>query len=557
MKKGWLFLAVLVSLLFWAISSIRDSASVAFCGSETCRIHAHVVQGQVADPGIGAYFSNLFDTSSYPARWQCGLWTPFEGWLYIISNLVVFLAYFFIPVVLFFFLRKRDFEGFRRLIWLFAAFILLCGLTHLVDAVIFWNPVYRFNGLLLAMTGLVSVGTLFALVHSMPILMAFRSPVELESEIRAATEKAGELDHILKEVFSLARIGAWQLDLRTSKVVWSDSLYEIYEIEKGTPIDLNDSLRFYPGQEELISGTIQKAIEDQQPYELELYLTTVKGNKLWTKAVGTPQVENGQVVKIKGLVIDIDARKRMEMRQEEENRILEERVQERTLELVELNKDLESFTYSASHDLQAPARAIRGFATHLHDVLDGRLDATEKDHLFRIIRNSERMEILVDDLLEFSRLGRKQAAMDWISLTELVESVIEEEFRDSRKIIHFGELPTVSGDASLLRQVFVNLLSNAIKYSSKQEQPEIRITGNHDEQWACVTVSDNGVGFDMTKIDYLFGAFQRLHSSSEFKGSGLGLALCKRIVQLHKGTIEAHGEIGNGSSFTIKLPLQV
>jgi PAS domain S-box-containing protein len=236
---------------------------------------------------------------------------------------------------------------------------------------------------------------------------------------------------------------------------------------------------------------------------------------------------------------------------------LEVRVAERTAQLETSNKDLESFAYSVSHDLRAPLRSIAGFSQILEEDHGGKLDA-EGRRLLGIIRSStHKMDRLITDLLSLSRTGRTQMNIQLINMTGLVQTVYGEiAYPEGRKPCRFklSALPEVHGDPTLLRQVWTNLISNAVKYTRPKEDCQIEVSGRRENGQCIYTIRDNGVGFDEEYKDHLFGLFQRLHRESEFEGTGVGLAIVQRIIQLHGGQVWAEGKVGVGASFHFSLP---
>ncbi|HWF84548.1 MAG TPA: response regulator [Vicinamibacterales bacterium] len=227
-------------------------------------------------------------------------------------------------------------------------------------------------------------------------------------------------------------------------------------------------------------------------------------------------------------------------------------------ELEGKNKELDAFSYSVSHDLRAPLRHLIGFASLLEQSTAGKLDDQERRYVTTIVGAATRMAQLIDDLLDFSRLGRTAMATRHIDLNPIVSGAIRELTPEGQKPIvwRIDVLPAVDGDPNLLRLVFVNLLSNAIKYSSKRERPEIEVgaAASDDRRQAVVFVRDNGVGFDMTYAHKLFGVFQRLHTHEEFEGTGIGLANVRRIVSRHGGRVWAESVEGAGATFYVSLP---
>jgi signal transduction histidine kinase len=235
-------------------------------------------------------------------------------------------------------------------------------------------------------------------------------------------------------------------------------------------------------------------------------------------------------------------------------RHLEDEVRARTEALVAANKDLESFSYSVSHDLRAPLRAIDGYARMLEEDYGARLD-DEGRRLLSVVRdNAGRMGRLIDDLLAFSRLGRREPAKQAVEMTALAREVADEVSRGTPALIEIGELPPAVADRALMRQVWVNLIGNAVKYSAKRADPRVEVGGRVNGSDNVYWVRDNGVGFDMRYVEKLFGVFQRLHGADEFDGTGVGLAIVQRVVARHGGRISAHGAPGEGARFEFCLP---
>ncbi len=239
---------------------------------------------------------------------------------------------------------------------------------------------------------------------------------------------------------------------------------------------------------------------------------------------------------------------------------LERRVKERTAEFESANLELEGFSYSVSHDLRAPLRAIDGFSRRVVDRYGPLLDE-EGMRLLGVIRsNTRRMSELIDGLLAFSRAGRGEIRRTVVSSEALAGSVFLEivSEADHRERIAFavGELPDAWGDGRLLRQVWVNLLSNAVKFSAHSLSPRIEVSGAVEGDMTVYRVRDNGAGFDPAYAAKLFGVFQRLHGMTEFEGTGVGLALVRRIVSRHGGEVRAEGAVGEGACFSFSLPLR-
>jgi len=245
-------------------------------------------------------------------------------------------------------------------------------------------------------------------------------------------------------------------------------------------------------------------------------------------------------------------------RREEEIQGLNQELAKRSAELESINKELEAFAYSISHDLRAPLRHMAGYTELLQKKASSVVDEKSNHYMAMILDSAKRMGNLIDDLLAFSRIGRAETQKTPFNLTQLAKEALSEVRQDTegRNIAwKIGTLPDFYGDRSMLRLALVNLLSNAIKFTRTRPQAEIEIgsaNGNGDE--LIVFVRDNGVGFDMKYVNKLFGVFQRLHQAHEFEGTGIGLATVQRIIHRHGGKVWAEGVVDSGATFYFSAP---
>jgi light-regulated signal transduction histidine kinase (bacteriophytochrome) len=257
---------------------------------------------------------------------------------------------------------------------------------------------------------------------------------------------------------------------------------------------------------------------------------------------------------------DISERRQLEAKLHDLNRELESRIAERTAQLQESNKELESFSYSVSHDLRAPLRHIVGYVDLLRQSSASGPNEESRRRMDIIASAAKRMGNLIDDLLSFSRVGRQGMKVSTVDANALLRDVLEElrpETQEREIVWACADLPELVADRGLLKLVFTNLLSNAIKFTRGRSPARIEVgchagPGNADE-WV-IFVRDNGAGFEMDYYDKLFGVFQRLHSDREFEGTGIGLANCRRIIDRHGGRIWAEGAVGAGATFYFTLP---
>jgi PAS domain S-box-containing protein len=261
--------------------------------------------------------------------------------------------------------------------------------------------------------------------------------------------------------------------------------------------------------------------------------------------------EEGKPRYLLGISEDVTEQRTSERKIGELHRALETRAQQ----LEATNNELESFSYSVSHDLRSPLRAIDGFSRILEEDHMARLDA-EGMRLLAVIRNNtQRMAQLIEDLLSFSRLGRQSLASMEVRMSALVREAWDQVCTGhSAARLILGALPDAVGDPMLLRQVWTNLLSNAVKYSATRVEPVIEVSARAENGNVIYCVRDNGVGFDMRYSDKLFGVFQRLHNMDEFPGTGVGLAIVKRVITRHGGRVWAQSQLDHGAQFYFSLP---
>ncbi|MFP5041444.1 sensor histidine kinase [Parasediminibacterium sp. JCM 36343] len=361
------------------------------------------------------FFSGLFATGQWPARWHCGNWSNFHGWLYIISDLMIWVAYALIPIMIFqYFTGKKRVIKFTKVYLLFATFILLCGATHFLDAMMFWIPMYRFNALVRLATGIVSLATVYYLVKILPDIFKQKTNIELENEIAK-----------------------------------------------------------------------REAVEKQ---------------------------------------------------------------------LAAANANLEAFAYIASHDLQEPLRKIQTFTDILFSNNTENIDVAKKEMANKIVVSASRMQTMIQDILNLSTINANNSFGE-VNLNDALSVAVENleiKIKEKNAIIETTDLPRIKGNQDYFAQLFMNLIGNAIKFSKKP--PVINITSIIEANKVLVFVKDNGIGMDEANINKIFLAFQRLHSKSEYEGSGIGLAICKRIVELHNGNISVESKLGEGTTFIIELP---
>jgi PAS domain S-box-containing protein len=382
---------------------------------------------------------------------------------------------------------------------------------------------------------------------------------ELQVEVterKAAEQSLHEKDARLTEAQEIARLGSWEWNVSTNKVVWSDEVYRISGIMPSKfGGDLGDFLAIsHPDDRALLREALESACRKREPLTTDFRIIRPDGSVRSLHARGKVILDDsGRPVRLAATLQDITERKQADQAILDLNREL----QARMTELAAANQELEGFSYSVSHDLRAPLRAIDGYSRMLIEDFGDQAVGESRRYLDVIVQNTRRMGQLIDDLLSFSRMGRKSLETSSLDMNSLMKSVIEDlrqQHPDRPLDIRVEDLPRTKGDLAMFRQVCANLISNAIKYTRGREPTVIEIGARVDEKEVSYYVKDNGVGFEMEFAHKLFGVFQRLHSSKEFEGTGVGLALVQRIVQRHGGRVWAEGKVGEGATFYFALP---
>ncbi len=360
-----------------------------------------------------------------------------------------------------------------------------------------------------------------------------------------AEDQLRKSDAHLRTAQRIGKLGSWEFALQTRSLSWSEEVFHIYGREPALGAPTYEELQhaIHPEDWQYFDQTVQTAITAGQSYEMEHRLFRPDRTLVYVLARGEMNYDaTGQITHIIGTVLDITDRK-----------LTEQKIQQTALQLEATNRELESFSYSVSHDLRAPLRHIHGFINALEQRLHNHaaLSDPKVTHYLQVIENSsQKMAQLIDGLLTLSRIGRKPMDYQPVRLRELVDEAIALVHNQPETMapVEFaiGPLPTVQGDATLLQQVLSNLISNAVKFSRHQPTPCIEI-GSLPE--GAIFIKDNGVGFQMEYADKLFGAFQRLHAQNAFEGTGIGLTIVQRIIHRHGGTIWAESQPNQGAIF--------
>lgn len=508
---------------------------------------------------VKEFFSNLFDTSLWPARWHCGYWSDFHGWLYILSDLSIWAAYFTIPILILKYVSKKKKIRFHKAYVYFAAFILLCGLTHLVDAIMFWIPVYRFNALIRFATAIVSWFTVYHMFKLLPTFSSLKTSEELEAEVDRNATLLGEVENsnlllqkqntLIENIFNATTDNTNVFDTNLNWISVNTVTEKLFKKSKNEIIGKNFK-ELFP---EDVGTEYHKDLLIAASGTPVVNKITTSRNKKQYESSFQPLFDNGIQYGVLVISRDITDKITKELALEKLNTELHLKNEE----LVKANSELEHFTYILSHDLQEPLRKIQVYA----ELAVNKTKSEGIDEILKVQKSADRMKALITDVLQYSKTGRTDVVAEKISLDELVKNVLidlELSISEKKAIIESKSLPEILGVKYQLTQVFYNLIVNAIKYCDKEPCLEIshqtikKRIDNNDKNFIELSFKDNGIGFEEKYKQEIFSPFKRLQT--KYEGTGIGLALVKRIIESHNGYVDVESKVGEGSVFKIGLP---
>lgn len=532
--------------------------------------------------------------------------TPLLMMVMAISNGLIAISYSSIPIFLIVFIRKRKDLPFSWILILFGLFILACGTTHVVHIVAIWWSVDWWQASVDTSCALISVATAIVVWPILPKLLAIPSPEQLRiinNELQREKDKLletqielqkayDEVDHRVKERTAELVIANNSLQEEIKERIKAEearriseeyfrNIFEYSVVGKSiTSVDgmlrtnkaYNDVLGYtaeelsdlswqeitHPDDRERDKTIIETIIAgEKKSARWEKRYIHKNGNIIWVDISTTLQRDlAGKPLYFITAINDITEKKRTEEEIKKLNETLEQHVAERTAQLEATNKELESFSYSVSHDLRAPLRSIDGFSQAFLDDYSDKLDEQGKNYLNRVRSAAQKMSQLIDDMLNLSRVTRFSMNLTKVDFTSLVNSILEElKEHEPERDVEFIVAPDLfdNADPTLIKAVIQNLLENAWKFTSKKNVTHIEFGTIDIEDKRTYFVRDNGAGFSMEYVHKLFTPFQRLHHSSEYIGTGIGLATVQRIIHRHNGKVWAAGEVDKGATFYFTL----
>jgi len=383
----------------------------------------------------------------------------------------------------------------------------------------------------------------------------------MQKNLKVSIDRLNENWERYRRLVESSRAIPWEMDLSTWRYTYigpqiesvvgykPDEWYENnFWVEHLHPDDREDAIRL-----------CQTSTEKLEDHEFKYRMIAKDGHNVWIQDDVRVVIEANKAVKLHGYMFDITKKIENERELELYHKQLEKLVDERTRNLTIANEELESFSYSVSHDLRSPLRAIHGFSLALLEDCEKELNVEGKDYLTRIIYNTKRMSNLIDDILNLSRITRSKITIEKVDINDIANEIaanLKEEYPERSVNFTAKCNQSVLADSKLLAIVLNNLLGNAWKYTNKKEHAVIVFDSHIENNELVFKVKDNGAGYNMSYADNLFGVFQRMHTDVEFEGTGIGLATVKRIIERHGGRVWAQGEINKGAIFYFTLKPQ-
>ncbi len=506
------------------------------------------------------YFSQLFSAEGFAPRWLCGHWTSFHGWLYVLSDIGIWGAYFTIPLLLLNFVSRRRDMPFPRIFWLFALFIFACGSTHLMDAIMFWYPAYRLSGLVFLATAIVSWITIFALVPVIPQALSLKSPLELEKTVAERTAELQDANRRYQLVLQGSNDGIWDWDIANNKTYASDRYYEILGIPRMSESEFSLEIFLnlvHPDDRDFVRENLQAHFQNpSQKFEVEFRLKHADGHYRYCISKGEALLnEEGKPTRMAGILADFTERKQLELQLEEAKN-----------QAVAANQRKSQFLATMSHELRTPLNAIIGYSEMMDNGVGGPINDKQRKYTQNIIVSGRHLLDMVNDILDVAKIeaGKLTINPEWIDLQDFIRNIrsLMEPIAVSKQVsLIFSLDPGLSGleaDPTRLRQVFLNLISNAIKFNKEGGKVTVSLYRTDEPtDYLCCKIEDTGIGIPENKMKELFTDFFQVDPSfaRQHEGTGLGLALTKRLVDHFHGSITVTSRESEGTTFIVKLPL--
>jgi PAS domain S-box-containing protein len=519
------------------------------------------------------FLASLFRSDFLP-HGVCYRWSPGVVWLHVVSDLLIALAYYFIPFALIYIARRRTDLVYPWMFWLFGIFILACGTTHLMSVWVVWYPYYRLDGAVKLLTAIASVPTAILLLRVAPAVADLPSQeqlrianrelereiadrkladaevrklnMELEQRVEQRTRELQEANDRLRQsesrmqaILDAAPLLVYMKDPDGRYVFVNRRFEDTFEKDRKELAGRTDYDIFPSPDADTYRAADERVMTTREPLEIEEVAYQGSEKRTYISVKFPLFDSNGSAYALCGISADISDRKTAEEA------------------LRRYNAELEQFAFVAAHDLQEPLRTVKTYAQLLQRRYRGALDGDGTEFIGYIVGGTDRMSLLVSDLQTYTEVATRSQPQrircDLNLVLGQVRADLEASIAESgAAVVVDGSLPVVDGNARQMGQLFQNLISNAIKYRS-DEPPRIEIRADREDREWTFRVRDNGIGLDMTYAHQIFGVFKRLHGR-DVPGTGIGLAICKQIVEHHGGRIWVESALGAGSTFVFTLP---
>ena len=505
-------------------------------------------------------YKYLLSSAQYIPHGHCYLWQTGLVWLHISADFLIAIAYFSIPITLFYFVRNQQDNPYQKILILSSLFILSCGTTHLVSIWTIWHPDYWLSAAIKAITALISVYTAVELINFFPFALSLPDPQvlkqanqDLAEQIESRKKTEQELDRersFLQAILNSVSVCVVACDERGILTLFNHASQKTFGTLK--PLPATEWSEHY-GLYELDGTTLLKdenlplsrAYAGETFTNAEFICISEQDRMRIMSANGCPIVDAGGKT-LGAVVAAIDVT---------QSRQTEQRLRNSNAELLLSNKELKNFAYVASHDLREPLRMVTSFTQLLAQRYGNQLDEEADTIIGFAVDGAKRMEILIEDLLLYSRIGMDAKPLKIINCNTVWEKVrdnLQLLIQDTNTTIKVKPLPQIVGDESQLVQLFQNLVTNAITYRDRAD-PVIEISAIAQQPGWLFSIKDNGIGINPKHARRIFDIFQRLHPKEKYSGTGIGLAICKKIVERHGGSIWVESKVGSGSIFRFTL----